>query len=83
MLGKCRDRDLGRGILEKLIPLPPSLKKEESSAQGSREESRGFTIQLFSGTMLGNLSLQRRVEQEDCLGAVSILSATIVGTTII
>jgi len=29
----------------------PNPKKEETSAQGSREESRGSVIQLFSGTM--------------------------------
>jgi len=61
----------------------PSPKKEETSAQGSREESRGSVIQLFSGTMPGNLSQQRRIGQGNCSEAGSIVSPTIVGTTII
>jgi len=66
--------------LEKLISLPDRNPKKEESAQGSREESRGSTIQLFS-TMPGNL--QRRIGQGSCLGAAGIVSATIVGMTII
>jgi len=79
---ECRARDLGQGISEKLISLPKSEERRNKYARLKRRVKR-----ICDPTLLrkdDNLSLRRRVGQENRLGAArKIVFTTIVGTTII